>query len=85
MILREVEYFLRQKSKDGHVIFTDGETGVTRCNDLVDEGRPVARPLLFQNGNKNEIEFVQERAFGSETFFRLRAFDNEVDNEVSNA
>lgn len=58
---------------------------MTRCNDLVDEGRPVARPLLFQNGNKNEIEFVQERAFGSETFFRLRAFDNEVDNEVSNA
>lgn len=54
-------------------------------DDLVDERRPVVRPLLFEDGNQDEVEFVQESALASKALFGFRIFEDEVDNEVSNA
>lgn len=65
LILREVKDLFWQQSKNGHVVFTDRKAGMTGSNDLIDEGRPIVRPFLLQNGNKNQIEFVQERTFSS--------------------
>lgn len=85
LILRKVEDLLRQQAKDGHVVFTDGKTGMARGNDLVDECGPVVRPFLLQNRDQDQIQFVQEGALSTELLFGPGVFDDEVDDEVSNA
>lgn len=59
LILRKIEDFLRQQTENCHVVLTDRKAGMTRRDDLVDEGGPVVRPFLLQNGDENEIELVQ--------------------------
>lgn len=56
-----------------------------RSNDLVDEGRPVVRPFLFQDGHKDEVELVEECAVGVEALFIVRQLDDEACDEVANA
>jgi hypothetical protein len=84
LILGEVEDLLGQESQDGHVVFANGEAGMARRNDLVDEGRPVMWPFLLQDGNEDQVELVQESTFGPKAFLGLGAFDDEVDNEIPN-
>ena len=55
---------------------------MARRNDFVDEGWPVVRPLLFQDRNKHQVEFVQESSLTSKLLFRVGILDDEVDNEV---
>lgn len=38
-------------------------------DDLVDEGRPVVRPFLLEDGDEDEVELVEERALGFEGLF----------------
>jgi hypothetical protein len=38
-------------------------------NNFVDEGRPVMRPLLLQDRDKDEIEFVKESSLRFKRFF----------------
>ena len=40
-------------------------------------------PFLLQDGNKNQIKFVQKGAFASETLLGFRALDDKIDDEVS--
>lgn len=56
---------------------------MARWNDFVDEGRPIVWPLLLQDGNKDQIKFVQKGAFASETLFWFRALNDKIDDEVS--
>lgn len=54
-------------------------------NNFIYEGWPVVGPFLFEDGDKHEIEFVEERALCFHAFFRARALDNEVDDKIPDA
>lgn len=54
-------------------------------DDFVDEGRPVVRPLLLEDGYKDEVEFVEQGALCLQRLFGTRALDNEVDHKVANS
>lgn len=85
LILGEIKNLFRQKSKDGHVVFANGETGMARGNDLVDKIWPVMRPLLLQNGDQDQVELVQKSAFVLQSFLGFGVFNDEVDDKVSNS
>jgi hypothetical protein len=38
---------------------------VTRRDDLVDEGGPVVRPFLLEDGDEDKIELVEQGAVGA--------------------
>lgn len=38
-------------------------------NDFVDERRPVVWPLLLEDRDKDEVEFVKESSLGLQSFF----------------
>jgi hypothetical protein len=42
---------------------------MARRNNFVDERRPVVRPFLLQDRDKDEIELVQEGSLRFERFF----------------
>ncbi len=42
-------------------------------------------PFLFEDGNEDEVEFIQEGALTLEALFRARCLNDEIDNEVANA
>lgn len=44
---------------------------MARRDDLIDEGWPIMRPFLFQNGDQNQVKLVQESAFSLQTLLRL--------------
>lgn len=54
-------------------------------DDLIDESRPVVRPLLLQDGNQDEVKLVEEGFLRSQRLFAVGALDDELNNEVSNA
>jgi hypothetical protein len=43
------------------------------------------RPFLLEDGDKDEVEFIEERSLGFEGIFRARGLDDKADHEVSNA
>jgi hypothetical protein len=85
LVLREVEDLLGQQAENCHVVFTDGKAGVARLNDLVDECGPVVWPLLLQNRDQDQIQFVQESAFAAEFLLGAGVLDDEIDDEVADA
>lgn len=85
LVLREVEDLFRQQAENCHVVFTDGEAGVARLNDLVDECGPVVWPFLLQNRDQDQVQFVQESAFAAEFLLGAGILDDEIDNEVTDA
>ncbi len=42
---------------------------MTGGNNFVDEGRPIMGPFLLQDGNKDEVEFVEEGSLRFQSFF----------------
>jgi hypothetical protein len=58
---------------------------VTRRDDFVDEGGPVVRPFLLEDGDEDEVEFVQQGAVGAAAIVVVRELDDEVDDEVADA
>lgn len=56
---------------------------MARRNDLVDEGGPVVRPFLLENGDENEIELVQQRALGLDLLFGFGILENKSDNKIA--
>ena len=54
-------------------------------DDLIDEVGPIVRPLLLQNGDQDQIQLVDQRAFGSKFLLGARIFDDEIDDEISNS
>lgn len=54
-------------------------------DDLVDEGGPVVRPLLFEDGNEDHVELVDQGSLLAQTFVGARHLDDELDNKVANA
>jgi hypothetical protein len=58
---------------------------VARGDDFVDEGRPVVRPFLLEDGDEDEVELVEKGSLCFQGLFRARRLDYEVDHEVSNA
>lgn len=56
---------------------------MARGNNLIDEGGPVVRPFLLQNGDKNEIELVQQRALRLDLLFGFGVFENESHNKIA--
>lgn len=85
LVLREIEDLFGQQAKDCHIVFTDGEAGVARLYDFVDEGGPVVRPLLLQDGDQDQIQFVQESAFAAELLLGTGVLDDKIDDEVPDA
>jgi hypothetical protein len=57
---------------------------VARGDDFVDEGRPVVRPLLLQDRNKDEVELVEEGFVLLEGFCGFRALEDALDDKVAN-
>jgi hypothetical protein len=43
------------------------------------------RPFLLENGDQNQVEFVQEGALSSKLLFGSGIFNDEVNDEVANA
>ena len=43
------------------------------------------RPLLLQDGDEDEVEFVQEGALGAAAVFVVGQLDDKVDDEISDA
>lgn len=82
LVLREIEDFLGQQAQDCHVVLTDREAGMAGGDNLVDKGGPVVRPLLFQDRDQDQVQFVQECAFGTELLFGAGVLDDEIDDEV---
>ena len=58
---------------------------MTRRDDLVDKGRPIMWPFLFEYGDEDKIELIQECTLGSQVFFRARALYYAIDDEVADA
>ena len=52
-------------------------------NNLVDEGRPVMRPLLLEDRDEDKIQLVEKGSLGLERFFGAGGLDNEVHDEVT--
>lgn len=52
-------------------------------DDLVNEGRPVVRPFLLEDGDEDQVELVEKRSLAFETLFRARALDDEAHDEVT--
>lgn len=44
---------------------------MARRDDLIDESWPVMRPFLLQNGDQDQVEFVQESALSLQALLRL--------------
>lgn len=42
------------------------------------------RPLLLEDGNKYQIEFVEKGSLGSETLFGTRTLDDEAHHKIAN-
>jgi hypothetical protein len=42
---------------------------MARGDDFVDEGGPVMGPLLLENGDEDEVEFIEEGSLRFEGFF----------------
>lgn len=40
---------------------------MARGDDFIDEGWPVVRPFLLENGHKNQIQLVDERSLRFQT------------------
>ena len=51
---------------------------------FVDEGGPVMRPLLLEDGYEDKVEFVEKSSLCLEGFFGARALDNEAHNKIAN-
>lgn len=58
---------------------------MARLNDLVDEGGPVVWPLLLQNRDQDQVQFVQESTFAAEFLLGAGILDDEIDDEVADA
>ncbi len=80
-----VKHFLRKKAENDHIVLADGEVRPTGSNDFVDEGWPVVRPFLLENGYEHKVEFVEECPVCLERLLGVRSLDDEVHNEVANA
>lgn len=52
-------------------------------DDLVDEGGPVVRPFLLEDGHEDEVQLVEKGSLCLERLFRARGLDNEVDDKVA--
>ena len=55
---------------------------MTGVEDLVDEVGPVVGPVLLQDGDQDQVEFVHKGAFRSELFFGAGVFDDETNDEI---
>jgi hypothetical protein len=55
-----VENFFGKEAEDGHIVLAYRQVRSTSGYDLVDEGRPVVRPFLFQNGNKDHVQLGEK-------------------------
>ena len=53
--------------------------------DLVDEGWPVVRPFLLEDGDQYEVQFVEKCSLGFQVLLGARALDDEVDHKIPNA
>ena len=53
-------------------------------DDFVDERRPVVRPFLFEDRDKDEIQLVEQNALISQALFSIRCLDDEFNDEVAN-
>lgn len=54
-------------------------------DDLIDEGRPVVRPLLLEDGNEDQVEFVDQGSLLAQALVGARHLDDELDNKVADA
>lgn len=54
-------------------------------NDLVDKVGPVMGPFLLQNGNEDEIKFIEQSSLSLEVVLRTRVLNNKIDNKVADA
>ena len=54
-------------------------------DDFVDEGWPVVRPFLLQDGHEDQVELVEERLLRAEGLFGARALNDELDDEVTDS
>lgn len=80
-----VKDFFGKQTQDDHVVLANRQVGVAGGDDLVDEGGPVVRPLLLEDGNEDEVKLVEQSLLLTQRLFGARALDDEVDNEVSNS
>lgn len=58
---------------------------MTGLYDLVDEGWPVVRPFLLQDGDEDEIELVEQGSLGSQGLLGAGALEDEGDDKIANA
>jgi len=58
---------------------------MTRCDDFVNEVRPVVRPFLLEDGHQNQVQLVDQSSLRFGAVFGRGICDNEVDNEVTDA
>lgn len=58
---------------------------MTGLYDLIDEGWPVVRPFLLEDGDEDEIELVEQGSLGSQGLLGAGALEDEGDDKVANA
>jgi hypothetical protein len=84
-ICREVKDLFGQQPQNRHVVLAYRQTCMAGGDDFVDEGGPVMRPFLLEDGDEDEVELVDEGSLGFKGFFGARGLDDEADNEVADS
>lgn len=69
---REVEDLLRQKPQDLHIVLADLLRGPGRLDQVADEARPVLRPVLFEQGDQDQVQPGEEHRVGLRAIRRPR-------------
>lgn len=54
-------------------------------NDLIDEVGPIVWPILLEDVDQDEVEFVDQSTLAFQTIFRRGGLDDEVDDEIADA
>lgn len=78
-----VEDLFGEEAQDDHVVLADRKARTGGGDNLVDEGRPVVRPLLFEDGDENKVELVEQDTVGLEKLFGTRTLEDILDDEVT--
>jgi hypothetical protein len=63
LILAKVKDLLRQQPQDGHGVLAQRLVGFAGAYNVRDEGRPLVGPVLLQDVNQHEVEFVEVGLF----------------------
>lgn len=58
---------------------------MARRDDFVDECRPVVRPFLLEDGDKNQIELVQQGLLRLDGLFRGGALKDIIHDKVADS